>query len=408
MAITLSEAWEKLFPARGEYTGQGFPTPPAGENPPPKGTRWNMYIDGKWYEVESSGTAGIMPHIIREVPAAEAGPPGTGPEEENGTATTWEPFAEAYPQLQLPRYAAYGAQYPFSQLGIYQPFGAAYPELRLPRYERFGEGYPELGELYPQAGDVIGRLLRGEGLALPTEELMEAYTAEEKRALEEYMPELREYWAEKGLLRSGMARGEEEEAITRAATARGTYRAELEKESAIRVQEGIIQGLGLAMQYTGMGYEAQVGAWQAANTEYQREYTSAIQAGLAESEARERGWAAMSQEYVRQFTSSIEATRFAQDIKERSYASAQSEYRKVYDSAVAAGQSEWEAQARAQDAYRAEYARVQTLEFTEWETRFRAEIDIKLAEMGYKAEQRQSIWDAIIKGIGIVAFGTLW
>jgi len=309
---------------------------------------------------------------------------------------TWEPFAEAYPGLQLPRYTGYGAEYPYSQLGIYQPFGAAYPELGLPRYERYGEAYPELGELYPEAGDVIGRLLRGEGLGLDVEQLMGAYTAEEKRALEEYLPQLREYWGgERGLLRSGMARRAEREAVGEAAEKRATYRAGLEKESAIRVQEGIIQGLGLAMQFTGMGYEAQVGAWTAAQGEYQREYASALQAGLSEGEARERAWSAANQEYVRQFTSGVEATRFSQEIKERAYASAQSEYRKVYDSAIAAGQSEWEAKARAYDAMQAEYARVQQLEFNEWQVRFMAELERELAKMRLDAATKQSIWESI-------------
>jgi len=179
---------------------------------------------------------------------------------QSGAGTqTWEPFADAYPGLQLPQYKPYGEEYPYTALDIYQPYGEEYPQLNLERYKAFQEAYPELN-MFPEAGAAIQKLLSGEGLKLPIEELMGAYTAEEKRALEEYMPQLRESWAERGLLRSGMARGEEEEAVTKAGTARGTYRAELEKESAIRVQEGLIQGLGLAMQLTGMEYQAQVGA----------------------------------------------------------------------------------------------------------------------------------------------------
>lgn len=319
---------------------------------------------------------------------------------------TWEPFAQPYPGLTLPRYTGYGAQYPFTGLDIYQPFPTGYPTLELPRYEAYGRAYPELGELYPEAGEAIGRLLRGEGLALPVEELMEAYTAEEQRALEKYMPELRETFAERRLLRSGMARGAEEEAITRAATARGTYRAELEKESAVRQQEGMIQGLGLAMQFTGMGYEAQVGAWSAANQEYQREYASALQAGLSESEARERGWTAANQEYIRQFTSGIEATRFSQEIQERAYTSAQSEYRKVYDSAIAAGISEYQAQAQAWQAAQAEYARIQQMGYGEYMWKLEAELREKLAEMGYDAQQTSSIWGAIGTIVGGI-FGAI-
>lgn len=314
---------------------------------------------------------------------------------------TWEPFADEFPELKLPRYEPFGEKYPWTELDIYQPFGTAYPELNLERYKAFQQAYPELG-MFPEAGEAIQRLLSGEGLRLPIEELMGAYTAEEKRALEEYMPELRETWAERGLLRSGMARGAEEKTVTRAATARGTYRAELEKESAIRVQEGLIQGLGLAMQLTGMEYQAQVGAWSAAQGEYQRVYASALQAGIAESEARERGWTAANQEYVRQFTSGIESSKFAQGIQERAYETARNEYQKVYDSGIQAGLSEYEADVRAREAAEREYARVQQMEFQEWLAEFQADLQRELARMNLSAQQQQSIWGAIGSIIGSI------
>lgn len=324
----------------------------------------------------------------------------------NNNVTTWEPFEDEYPELKLPRYEPFGEKYPWTELDIYQPYGEAYPEVNLERYKAFQQAYPELG-MFPEAGEAIQRLLSGEGLRLPIEELMGAYTAEEKRALEEYMPQIRESWAGRGLLRSGMAREAEEEAVTKAATARGTYRAELEKESAIRVQEGLIQGLGLAMQLTGMEYQAQVGAWSAAQGEYEKEYQSALQAGIAESEARERGWAAANQEYVRQFTSGIDATKFAQGIRERAYEAGRNEYQKVYDSAIAAGISEYQAQAQAWQAAQAEYARIQQMEYGEYMWQLEAELRRELAEMGYDAQQTSSIWGSIGTIIGTIIGGAV-
>ncbi|MBA7709524.1 hypothetical protein ES703_118443 [subsurface metagenome] len=435
--------WSDLFPTREEYEarGGGFQTPAAGENPPPKGTKWNMYINGQWYEAESSGKAGILPRLT---PIPWAGPPGTEPEPEpepDGPEPVPEPTPEEkeaweqrygtpYPTLTLPRYQAFGMEYPVSDLPVYEPFPSHYPTLELPLYQPFPVEYPKLGPMYEQAEDVISRMLTGEGLGLPVEELMAAYTEEERLAMEEYMPELREYWAEKNLLRSGMEREAEKEVTRKAASARGTYRAQLEKESVIRQQDGIVTGLGLAMQHLNLGYGAQTDAWQAANREYTRVYESEIMVGVAHYEASTKAWDAAMTEYTKAFSSEVTATEFGQRIQEMAFNVARDEYQRVYQSAYSGGLDEWKADAQGWDAAWREFDTFRRLLFdwdrmeAEFGFRFeflelqqehavmmfelRADLELELKRMGLDAQQRQSIWDAVLKGIGIVLFGSLW
>lgn len=432
--------WSDLFPTREEYEarGGGFATPPGGETPPPKGTKWNMYINGKWYEAESSGKAGIMPRLT-EIPWA--GPPGTEPEEpEPGEPEPEEPTPEEveaweqrygtpYPSLTLPRYQAFGAEYPVSDLPVYEPFPQAYPTLELPLYQPFPTEYPKLGPMYEQAEDVISRMLRGEGLGLPVEELMAAYTEEERLAMEEYMPELREYWAGKNLLRSGMEREAEREVTRKAASARGTYRAQLEKESVIRQQDGIVTGLGLAMQHLNLGYGAQTDAWQAANREYTRVYESEIMVGMAHYEASTKAWDAAMREYTKAFSSEVAKTEFGQRIQEMAFNVARDEYQRVYQSSFQGGLSEWDAQARGWDAAWREFSTFRDLLFG-WRTMeagfafqfeferlkhefakimwdLYAELQLELKRMGIDAETTQSIWESI-GGIITTIIGKIW
>lgn len=309
---------------------------------------------------------------------------------------TWEPFEEPTPELELPRYQPYAAPYPYRELPIYEPFAVPYPTLELPRYEAFPTEFPTLGPLYGEAGDVISRLLSGEYV----EGLMEPYIAAEQQAMKEYMPALREHWAGRDLLRSGMEREAERGAVTKAGIARGQYRAELEKE-------GVLTGLNLAMEYTGMGYGAQKDAWSAAQTEYTRVYQSEVAAGTAEYQASTNAWNAALNEYTKIFTSQLGATQFAQGIAEKSYTAALGEYTKVYDSAFAGTGSEYQASWQAWQAAQAEYARIQQLEFNEWMVRFQADLERELAKMGYDAQQTASIWGAVGTIIGGLLIGLL-
>jgi len=351
----------------------------------------------------------------------------------------WEErYGVPYPTLTLPRYQAFGAEYPVSDLPIYQPFPSPYPTLELPLYQQFPVEYPQLGPMYGQAEDVIGRMLRGEGLGLPVEELMAAYTEEERLAMEEYMPELREYWSEKNLLRSGMEREAERLATRKAAATRGTYRAELEKESVIREQEGIVKGLDLAMQHLNLGYGAESDAWQAANREYTKVYESEIMVGTAHFEASTRAWDAAMTEYTKVFSSEVASTEFGQRIEEMAFNVARDEYQRVYQSAYSGGLDEWKADAQGWEAAWREFDVVRRLLFDwatmqagydfqfEFQSRSQAfqfeflqmeqdfakmmaemkfEFDMELQRMGYNSQERQSIWgaigDIILGGIGL-------
>jgi len=305
-----------------------------------------------------------------------------------------------YPELELPRYETYGGLYPYTEMPTYEPFQVPYPTLQLPRYAAFPQAFPELGALYGQAEDVIGRMLRGEGLGLPVEELMTAYTEEERLAMEKYMPELREYWAGKDLLRSGMEREAERGAVERAGAARGTYRAQLEKESVIRTQEGIVTALNLAAEHVGMGYGAQRDAWQAAMGEYTKVYQYEIAAGIGEYEADARAWDAALGEYTKVFASNVDATTFGQAIQERAFSVGRDEYQRVYQSLFQATGSEYQASVGAFEAAWREMNTVRQMEFQEMMWTLEADLRRQLAEMGYSAQQTSSIWGAIGTIIG--------
>jgi len=253
--------------------------------------------------------------------------------------------------------------------------------------------------------------------------------------MEEYMPELREYWGGKNLLRSGMEREAEREATRKAGAARGTYRAQLEKESIIRQQDGIVTGVNLAMQHVGIGQAAQGDAWQAAMTEYTKVYSSEIQTGMAHFDASTRAWDAAMTEYTKTFSSEVAATEFGQRIQEMAFGVARDEYQRVYQSAFQGGLSEFDADARGWDAAWREMSTFRDLlfnwatmgagfefqyeflsrqqafqfEFLQLQQEFQtmmwhleAELRRELAEMGYDAQQTSSIWNAIGSIIGSV------
>jgi len=396
-----------------------------------------------------SGGAGEMAKYLQGVygswieGAEEEEGGGDGGEGGGGEAEAkkaWEErYGVPYPTLTLPRYQAFGAEYPVSDLPIYEPFPQAYPELKLPIYQQFPVEHPELPPLYSEAEDVIGRMLRGEGLGLPVEELMAAYTEEERLAMEEYMPELREYWSEKNLLKSGMEREAERLAVRKAAAARGTYRSNLEKESVIRQQEGIVKGLQLAMDHVGIGYGAEKDAWNAAMTEYTKVYQSEIQTGMAHFDASARAWDAAMVEYTKAFSSEVAATEFGQRIQEMAFNVARDEYQRVYQSAYSATSDEYQAQARGweaawrefstfrdllygwstmeaghafqfdflqrQQAFQFEYLQLQQ-QFAEMMWYLQADLDRELAQMGYNSQERQTIWgsigDIILGAVGLI------
>jgi len=392
-----------------------------------------------------SGGGGEMAKYLQGVYGAWIeGEPEPEPEPEPGEPTpaekeAWEErYGIPYPTLTLPRYQAFGAEYPVSDLPVYEPFPSAYPTLELPIYQQFPVEFPELPPLHREAEDVISRMLTGEGLGLPVEELMAAYTEEERIAMEEYMPELREYWAEKNLLRSGMEREAERLATRKAAAARGTYRAGLEKESVIREQEGIVTGLNLAMEHVGITYGAQSDAWQAANREYTKVYESEIMVGTAHFEASTRAWNAAMNEWTKVFSSEVAATEFGQRIEEMVFNVARDEYQRVYQSAYSGGLDEWRADAQGWDAAWREFDTFRNLLFDwatmgagfefqyeflsrqqEFKVRFaeithqydlimfelRAKLEIELKRMGLSSQERQSIWntigDLIIGGVAL-------
>ena len=384
------------------------------------------------------GVYGAWIEAAEEVEPGEPVPGEPTPEEKEAFE---ERYGIPYPTLTLPRYQAFGAEYPVSDLPVYQPFPAPYPTLELPIYEQFPVEYPELPPLYGEAEDVIGRMLRGEGLGLPVEELMAAYTEEERLAMEEYMPALREHWAGRDLLRSGMEREAEREATRKAGAARGTYRAQLEKESVIRQQEGIVTGLQLAMQHVGIGYGAQTDAWQAMNREYTKVYESEIGVGTAHFEASTRAWDAAVTEYTKVFSSEVAATEFGQAIQERALNVARDEYQRVYQSAFQGGLSEWQADARGWDAAWNEFNTFRRLLFDwgtmqagfdfqfEFQSRsqafkfqflqmqqdfermmwdLRADLERELTRMGYNAQQRQSLWNTFLNVAGFATLGWLF
>jgi len=396
-----------------------------------------------------SGGAGEMAKYLQGVYGAwieAAEEEGDGGEPAPGEPTpaekeAWEErYGVPYPTLTLPRYQAFGAEYPVSDLPIYEPFPQAYPTLQLPIYQQFPVEYPELPPLYGEAEDVISRMLTGEGLGLPVEELMAAYTEEERLAMEEYMPELREYWGGKNLLRSGMEREAEREATRKAGAARGTYRAQLEKESIIRQQDGIVIGVNLAMQHVGIGYGAQRDAWNAAMTEYTKVYQSEIQTGLAHFDAATRAWDAAMTEYTKTFSSEVAATEFGQRIQEMAFNVARDEYQRVYQSAYSGGLAEWEAEAQGweaawrefstfrdllygwgqmeyksafefeflsrQQAFEFEFLRLQQ-EHAVMMQELKYEFEMELKRMGYDSQERQSIWGALGTIIGSIIIGIL-
>ena len=304
---------------------------------------------------------------------------------------TWDPFPDPYPGLTLPRYGGYNKQYPYSDMPLYSQYGQAFPSLDMPVYEQFGQEYPTLGEMFDVSGDVIQKMLKGEITELPVEELMSAYTAEEQRALEEYFPKLREYWSSKEMLRSGMAQKAERGALAESAERRATYKAGLEKESAIRQQEGIITGLNLAMQYTGIEYGAQSDAWNAAQGEYVRVYQSLVNKGLSEYQADAQAWDAGMNEFTKVFQSKVQQTAFAQGIKEKAYSAARDEYYKVYQADLQAGMSEYQAKEHAWQAGYQVYNDNANRELQTWMTEYEAELRRELELAGYEASKASSI-----------------
>ena len=316
-------------------------------------------------------------------------------------------FERDFPGLDLETYEQYKGQYPFSDLPIYDEFGQPYPELDLPRYTGYDAEHPELGPMYGEAGGVIGKFLSGEMGGLPIDEIMEAYAAEERRALGEELPSIREDYSAAGLLRSGMREERELEARAKSAEKRASYKAGLMKEDAVLKQEAMVTGIGLAMQHMGLGYGAQKDAYNSALNEYTKVYQSNIQAGMAEGEATERAWAAANQEYVRSFASNVDATKFAQQIKQQAYKVSRDEYTKVYKSGLEVGLAEYQAQAQAWEAARTEYARVQQMEFEKFMTELKMDFDREMNQTNMDAQSKNSLWSSIGSIIGSIFGGPI-
>ena len=322
------------------------------------------------------------------------------PAEELPQPDEFEPYPGEYPALDIPTYEEYAAQFPSNQLPTYKEYQAQFPQLTVERYEEYAREYPGLGDMFELSEAGIRQLMENTGL--PVEQLMKAYTAEEKAALDEYLPQLREQWSSVGLLRSGMTAAQELKAVGESARRRATTRAELERENVILQQQGLQAGIQLAMQHAGMGYEVAADAFRTGQEEYQKAHDSAVQAGLSEYEAKVQGYNAQIDEYTKKFVSSVEATRFVQQMEERAFETARQEYQKVFDSQVAKGLTEFEAEQAAYEAGQSEYARVQQLEFDKWQTEYVEEMKKYLMELGFSAQQAA----AASQGWGNI-FGTL-
>ncbi len=312
----------------------------------------------------------------------------------------FEPYAGQYPTLTIPTYEEYAGQFPAGQLPTYEEYQKQFPELTLERYKEYGKEYPGLGEMFELSEAGIRQLMNSTGL--PVEELMRAYSAEEKTLLDEYLPQLREQWSARGLLRSGGTVKQELKAVGESARKMATTRAELEKESYILKQQSLQAGIGLAMQHAGMGQTVSAEAFRVGQQEYQKAHDSAIDAGKSEYQAKVAGYNAQIDEHIRQFASSVEAEKFVQGIEERAFQASREEWQKVFDSQVAKGLTEFEAEQAAYNAGQAEYARIQQLEFDKWETEYVEEMKKYLMELGFSAQQAQ----AAAQGWGGI-FGTI-
>jgi len=253
-------------------------------------------------------------------------------------------------------------EFDYSTMPIYQLYGVEYPELELPTYTPYGEEYPEYGgALTEQAEDVISRMLSGQVGTLPVEELMEAYSEQRRAALEEYLPKIRESWAARGLLRSGMAAQQELEAAQKAARDEALMRAQLERESIQRQQDFMRAGLPLAAQMEQARFGAQQAAYEAARDEAYRAYQSALQAGMSEWEAQQAAWQAGREEYQTQFK--LELQQWLTEHQD---------------------------------------------ELTKWQAEFNAKLQKELAKMGYSAQEAATHANAIsaaLGGIGLAVGG---
>lgn len=325
-------------------------------------------------------------------------PPCT--EHELPEAPEFEEYPGEYPTLTIPTYEEYAGQFPKGEMPTYEEYQAQFPQLTVERYEEYAKEYPGLGDMFELSEAGIRQLMANTGL--PVEELMRAYTAEEKAFLDERLPEIREQWSSVGLMRSGMTVAQELKEVGVSARKMATTRAELEKESVIFQRQGLETGIQLAMQHVGMGYEAATDAFRTGQEEYQKAHDSAVDAGKSEYEAKVQGYNAQIDEYVKKFVSSVEAVQFTQGIEERAFETARQEYRKVFDSQVAKGLTEFEAEQAAYEAGQKEYARVQQLEFDKWQTEYVEEMKKYLMQLGFSAQQAA----AAASGWGNI-FGTI-
>ncbi|MBA7707879.1 hypothetical protein ES703_116763 [subsurface metagenome] len=175
--------------------------------------------------------------------------------------------------------------------------------------------------------------------------------------------------------------------------------------------------------------------------EYTKVYQSEIQTGLAHFDASARAWDAAMVEYTKAFSSDVAATEFGQHIQEAAFGVARDEYQRVYQSAYSGGLDEYQAQTQGFEAAWREFDTFRRLLFDwatmgagfefqyEFQTRgqtfqfeylrlqqehavrmfeLEAELRRELERMGYSAQQSQSILDTVLKGIGLILFGSLW
>lgn len=279
----------------------------------------------------------------------------------SGEAGAIPPSVERFPwtRAYYPQATGYGGQ-EWPSVPLYRPFGAAPPGFEAERYlgmdvpGTFFEGVPpatleaykagQLGdypvyggyedELGVEARDVIGQMLRGEGVGIPEEAIqyqqaMGRITAAERVGHEELTKQLERA----GRTGMGLAPAEHAELTQTMAGERVGVAQEFAIKTAEMQQEAKMAAIPMAL----------------AQQQFGREGTVLVQ------ESRERAWGAETSDLFQEYASKLEVATTDYDMRtaqnemiqagqERAWGAAQEEYTKVYQSAKEAGKDEYDAE----------------------------------------------------------------
>lgn len=209
---------------------------------------------------------------------------------------------EFKPWLKLPGYEPYGPGFPGYTGVSYSPYQGTYPT-----YD------PYTGALLSQGEDVIGQMLRGEGVGIPYESeqyqrAMGRITEAERMGQEE----LTRQAARGGRIESGLYGAEQTGLTETAMKERGRVAQEFAVKTAEMQQAAREAGVPMALGYGQFGaqqaqmqQESQERAWQAYNMEYTKVYEAARARGLDEYEAEKEAHQAGLGEYRTTYESAI-------------------------------------------------------------------------------------------------------